>query len=310
MGSLPVNGNAHPVPKFVSTTSTTSCVISSLLRARPTSRSPMQSPPLTKRILHLVESKTSDGSMTRHSGNQENENRHKGNRSILKTGSPCRGTRSKIDLNRKVNFRPKVVVFLFDREEGGHVSCESLTLNNEPETQNNAFAQLLSRQNNTTAHPGSVLTNKNIFKGQHQPDGRGNPSIAGVSPRPRPLPPQKNRQEPLSVVKDLQFQYFVDDSRNSILQFSLPLGQGTSANDVIVKSNKNGDKIRVLNHSGPKQSTNQLRREVCERFCLPVRVDAYQINARIDSSGILFVEAPILPGELLKPGVHVVRKTV
>lgn len=333
MGSLPMNGNA--MSKFVSTPSSgvSSCAAINSFRERPKSRSPIQSPPLPKRILHFLETGklgskiSSDNVIARHTGcNHETAGRNKENRPILKTGSPHRRSRStNTDHNRKVSFRAKVVVFHFDREQGGHVHCESQTLNNEPDTKNGFVAQHLHRQNSInnaqTMHGGSILTNRNdvlnhsaaaadsVSRGH----SNGTPTI-----RRRPLPPlQKNREEPSSaralIVKDLNFQYSVDESRNSVLRFSLPLGSGTSAGDVIVKANKIGDRIRVFS-SGSEPgaaASNQKCREICERFALPVRVDSYRINARIDAGGVLFVEAPILPTESPKSDAHnLVRKAV
>lgn len=352
-----MNGNV--MSKFASTppppssSGTTPCAIHSF-RERSKNRSPVQSPPLPKRILHFLETGklgakvcSSDGVIARHAGNHETAGRNKENRPILKTGSLHRRSRSTADHSRKVSFRAKVVVFHFDREQGGHVHCESQTLNNEPDAKSGGVAaQYLHRQNssssNSSAQPmfvtatqqyhggGSILTNRNDalshstaaedIVGSSRGHSNGTPTT-----RRRPLPPlQRNRQEPsfaaaaaaVVVVKDLNFQYSVDESRNSVLRFSLPLGSGTSAGDVIVKANKNGDRIRVFSSGGGgggetgTAASSQKCREICERFALPVRVDSYRINARIDAGGVLFVEAPILPTESSNAGSHSARKAV
>lgn len=355
-----MNGNV--MSKFVSTpcsssSGTTPCAINSF-RERSKNRSPIQSPPLPKRILHFLETgklgakiaSSDGGAVARHAGNHETAGRNKENRPILKTGSLHRRSRSTTDHNRKVSFRAKVVVFHFDREQGGHVHCESQTLNNEPDAKNGSVAaQYLHRQNSSSSNNsaqtmfvtatqqnhggGSILTNRNDalshstaaedIVGSSRGHSNGTPTT-----RRRPLPPlQRNRQEPsfvaaasssaAVVVKDLNFQYSVDESRNSVLRFSLPLGSGTSAGDVIVKANKNGDRIRVFSsgggggggETGPAASSQKCR-EICERFALPVRVDSYRINARIDACGVLFVEAPILPTESSNAGSHSARKAV
>lgn len=349
-----MNGNV--MSKFVSTpcsssSGTTPCAINSF-RERSKNRSPIQSPPLPKRILHFLEtgklgakiSSSDGGAVARHAGNHETAGRNKENRPILKTGSLHRRSRSTTDHNRKVSFRAKVVVFHFDREQGGHVHCESQTLNNEPDAKNGSVAaQYLHRQNSSSSSNnsaqtmfvtatqqnhggGSILTNRNDalshstaaedIVGSSRGHSNGTPTT-----RRRPLPPlQRNRQEPsfvaAVVVKDLNFQYSVDESRNSVLRFSLPLGSGTSAGDVIVKANKNGDRIRVFSSGGGgggetgSAASSQKCREICERFALPVRVDSYRINARIDACGVLFVEAPILPTESSNAGSHSARKAV
>lgn len=297
MGSLPMVGRtAQSIVKTSSPGATPLLVPSSCFRDRPNSRSPIESPPLSKKPLRFVEtgrlfSKALDSPLScilgaRSPGAQEN-------RSILKNGS--QETTCK---NRKVNFRQKVLVFHFDRNEGGHVCLESQVLSVEPEVKNvlrpsNAFSSTTSSTNSTTSASNPLSRQSDTIKNRLESSNGGtnlHPAMRGTStPQQQVLATQKNLEVDFPT-QNVQFHFAVNESRTSVLRFSLPLGTGTSAGDVIVKANKVGNRVRIL-------GAENCSREINERFGLPVRVDPYRISARMDSSGMLFVEAPILSGE-------------
>lgn len=305
MGSLPVvSRTAQSVVK-------TSCCNSppgatplpvplSCFRDRSYSRSPIESPPLSKKPLRFFEtgrlfSKGLESPLSCMLGAQSPVAQK--NRSILKNGS-----REVACKNRKVNFRQKVLVFHFDRNEGGHVCLESQVLNVEPEVKNvlrqsnssNGFSSTTSPTNSITCVSSPLSRQPDVVKNRLEASDGGSSSHRRATrgnsiPQQRVLTTQK-KPEVDSHPPNVEFHFAVDENGTSVLRFSLPLGVGTSAGDVIVKANKVGNRVRIL-------GTENCSREICERFGLPVRVDSYRISARMDSSGMLFVEAPILLGE-------------
>jgi hypothetical protein len=218
------------------------------------------------------------------------------NRSILKDKSKNVACK-----NRKVNFRQKVLVVHFDRNEGGHVCLESQVLSVEPEVKNVLRPSNLSNGCSSTASPTRSIKSVPLSR---QPDEVRNRLISsddgsschqrdvqGTStPQQRVLKTHKKKPEVDSQTHKVEFHFAVNENRTEVLRFSLPFGAGTSAGDVIVKANKTGNRVRILGSENCSQEIN-------ERFGLPVRVDSYRISARMDSSGMLFVEAPILLGE-------------
>lgn len=303
MGSLPmVSRTTQSVVKTQSCTSLPSTtplpIPSSCFRDRPNSRSPIESPPLSKKPLRFLEtgrlfSKALESPLSCILGVQSPV--AKENRSILKNGShevSCK--------NRKVNFRPKVLVFHFDRNEGGHVCSESQVLNVEPDAKNvlrhssNGFTSTTSTTNSITHNSNPSSRQSDVVQNRLDSSDGGSSlhqrAVRGAStPQQWVLATQK-KPEVNSQMPSIEFHFAVDENRTSVLRFSIPLGAGTSAGDVIVKANKTGNRVRIL-------GTENCSQEINERFGLPVRVDHYRISARMDSGGMLFVEAPILLGE-------------
>lgn len=267
----------------------------SCFRDRSYSRSPIESPPLSKKPLRFLEtgrlfSKGLANPLSCMLGAQSPVAQK--NRSILKNGS-----REVACKNRKVNFRQKVLVFHFDRNEGGHVCLESQVLNVEPEVKNvlrqsnpsNGCSSTTSSTNSITCVSSPLSRQPNVVKNRLEASDGGSsfhrPATRGTSMLTTQKKPEVDSQTP-----NVEFHFAVDENGTSVLRFSLPLGVGTSAGDVIVKANKVGNRVRIL-------GAENCSREICERFGLPVRVDSYRISARMDSNGMLFVEAPILLGE-------------
>ena len=63
--------------------------------------------------------------------------------------------------------------------------------------------------------------------------------------------------------------------------------------DVLVKANKNGNKLRVVISKDASRG-NGTGCSANEHIPLPVEVDPYQLSARLDRDGILHIEAPVI----------------
>ena len=71
-----------------------------------------------------------------------------------------------------------------------------------------------------------------------------------------------------------------------------------AAGDALVKANVAGNKVRVLGTRTVKcDAAAPSRQAFATRYALPMDVDPYAISARMDSSGNLFVEAPVMTDE-------------
>ncbi|KAK2153524.1 hypothetical protein LSH36_294g03058 [Paralvinella palmiformis] len=89
---------------------------------------------------------------------------------------------------------------------------------------------------------------------------------------------------------------FVDDiDRGTIVKFVLPLGPDYKPEDIVVKANVSGSRIRLVANRPVAYPDRSVRIEqVSRRFNLPVQVDPYMVMARLDIKGNLTVEAPLL----------------
>ena len=251
----------------------------------------------------------------------------KENRSILKRTPPTRRDASSTrcasqPLQRHVDFQSSVLVFHFDRIEGDHVCSESQRLSVDAKDRKQFLIRSMenSRQrslrppaatiaskvqtptrtnfrvpiaddvtdNTTTSRPADIVSRSTDSASR---------SADKVDHRPLPtLPPT------LAAVADTipDFSFFEDDERRLRLKFTIALGPGVSANDVFVKANMTGNKVRVIATRTVTSRGRTSRQELSERYQLPMEVDPYAISARMDGTGNLFVEAPILTTERRK----------
>ena len=88
----------------------------------------------------------------------------------------------------------------------------------------------------------------------------------------------------------------VDDqfTNEKKLTVTIRLSAQLRPNDILVKANKNGNKIRVVTNRDSTSSSLSNEFEINEQLSLPVEVDPYRLMARLDQNGNLLVEAPIV----------------
>lgn len=253
-----------------------------LLQRLQVNRSPIESPPVAKKLLKSMQflpSSSSSAASTLGSPGKEN-------RSILKRIGPA-GTRAKSwpsATSKRVNFEHNVVVVVYDREGGDYVCSENQELNVEPKDRREfvgrtLLGRLQSSRASTVRRPAS----------EHIPVGRT--PVADTNNTPLPNPAEAELQS-----EDVDFTFFEDANGRLRLKFTVVLGPGVQAGDALVKANVTGNKVRILG-TRTLPGVPPVRQEFGMRYSLPMDVDPYEITARMDSSGNLYVEAPVLTGE-------------
>jgi len=256
-------------------------------RAAAGNRSPVESPPVAKKLLKSDSVMPSSGlqflpavTTTTAAGKE--------NRSILKRVGPS-GTRSKSWYGplRKVNFEQSVDVVVYDPTDGDYVCSESQQLNVEPRDRREFVNRTLLGRMKSIGSQSRVV------------GGAVCRSTDSTTNSGRPLPPI-NQPIDAAPAPDVDFSFYEDLEGQLRLKFTVPLGPGVAAGDALVKANVAGNKVRVLatrTLSTRDATGTPLRQQFASRFSLPMDVDPYGITARMDTNGNLFVEAPVLTSE-------------
>jgi len=202
---------------------------------------------------------------------------------------------------RRVEFQQSVLVFIFDKTVGDHVSSENARLSDEskdrrefmnrtfqnkykavpmpPSSSDAAITALLYQQRLTTAdcngysdagdvvtapvHAGSKSsTQKTIFgsSATREPPLQyvAKASVVEKSgsamktSTPRPLPMLHSAAAIVAAPVEgfvpgaVDFTFFEDETRRLRMKFTIPLGDGIAATDVLVKANMTGNKVCLL----------------------------------------------------------------
>lgn len=280
-----------------------------LFQRGPGNRSPIESPPAAKKPLKSTS--LSVGSSMPAAGVQFMQAAAtaanvsapgKENRSILKRMGAAGGPKSSRSWygagpggspTRKVNFELSVDVLVFDPVDGDYVCSESQRLNVEPTKDRREFVArtLLGRLNQRHGPAPKDRRPTAASSTDAASAGRPLPSIAsttvGSSSPTSAYPPA-----------DIDFSFYEDPTGRLRIKFTVPLGPGVAAGDALVKANVAGNKVRVLGTrtlpSDDPRSSAPERQEFASRYSLPMDVDPYAITARMDGSGNLFVEAPVV----------------
>jgi hypothetical protein len=94
---------------------------------------------------------------------------------------------------------------------------------------------------------------------------------------------------------EVEFQFLEERERGTILKFVVLLGQEYKPDDIVVKANVSGSRVRLVANKPVAYPDGSMRMEqLSRRFMLPMDVDPYMVTARLDIKGQLTVEAPIL----------------
>ena len=97
---------------------------------------------------------------------------------------------------------------------------------------------------------------------------------------------------------------FSQNSRGSMfMKFVVFMGLNYDPDNIVVKANMSGNRLRVVaNKVSHHHSTTGdiVKEEYNERFQLPMQVDPYKVEARLDSRGYLTVNAPLMTTEVHK----------
>ena len=94
---------------------------------------------------------------------------------------------------------------------------------------------------------------------------------------------------------EVEFQFVEEPDRGTILKFVVPLGHDYKPDDIVVKANVSGSRVRLVANKPVAYADGSMRMEqLSKRFMLPMDVDPYMVTARLDIKGQLTIEAPIL----------------
>jgi len=282
-------------------------------------RSPLESPPAAKKLLKT------GSKLEFASAPVQKTSAGKENRSILKPqrlaavmggtnelgGASVGGarTRSWPGSLRRVNFEHNVDVVVYDPVHGDYVCSESQQLVTEPRDRKLFIGRTLLGRGVRASLAVSTVGQRQPLDRLHTPPSQTSSRTEPALMMRRPLPPGPpaavltspsgtlDRQLPSDqpLQQDLDFKFFEDQNGRLRLKFTVPLGPGVAAGDALVKANVAGNKIRVLGARTVSDSgaPSGRRHEFSWRYSLPMDVDPYAISARMDSSGNLFVEAPV-----------------
>nr|UQK61677.1 small heat shock protein [Ailoscolex lacteospumosus] len=305
---------------------------------RQNNRSPLESPPIAKKLPKVRDGNLFFGQMfvdlstTSSSPVFQDASEGKENRSILKrTGVKSRTLRA---AGRRVDFDQDVVVNHFDRVEGGHVSRESQRLSSSDSKDRKEFVNRTLQGRNRPITPDSHSPRISPFGSREPPiqyavplpavttqydepfpvtssqyDGGRLPFDqssfkASLTLERRVQPPAAVQERPdddgvMGVASEVDFAFFEDEQHRLRLKFTIALGDGVAANDVLVKANTNGNKVRLVGTRtiGTSRQGTVIRQEFTQRYQLPMEVDPYMITARMDNSGNLYVEAPVMTSD-------------
>ena len=275
-----------------------------------TNRSPVESPPTAKKFIRSSYSEKPQqpcSSLLESVDTTCNENR-----SILK-GNDC-SDRSKSwyagQTARSVNFDQNVVVIIYDRADGEFVCCASQQLNVQPKDRRQFVSRtLLARLHCNKATSSSSSSFDQDSAPRQYPaslTASGEWSAVATAGKPSSTKPRQGRLLPCvpvdnsspPIITDSDFAFHEDRDGQLWLSFTVPLGRGVAAGDALVKTNVAGNKVRVLGTRSVKcDSATTARQAFATRYALPMDVDPYAISARMDSTGNLFVEAPVMTDE-------------
>lgn len=302
---------------------------------RQNNRSPLESPPIAKKLPKVRDGNLFFGQMfvdmpsASSSPVFQDSSEGKENRSILKkTGVKSRTLRT---AGRRVDFDQDVVVYNFDRVEGGHVSLESQRLSSPDSKDRKEFVNRTLQGRNRPITPDSHSPRISPFGSREPPIQYAVPLPTTTTPYAEPFPvtsqydgirlpfdqsssfgpnmtlerrtqqtgPVQERSDDdggMGVAPDVDFTFFEDEQHRLRLKFTIALGDGVAANDVLVKANTNGNKVRLVGTRtiGTSRQGTIIRQEFTERYQLPMDVDPYMITARMDNNGNLYVEAPVM----------------
>jgi len=108
-----------------------------------------------------------------------------------------------------------------------------------------------------------------------------------------------SHSRPLSVaptkVGSINISFVQDSQLGTKLKFVVHIGPHYNPEDIVVKANMNGGKIRVMatRVEARVDGCHQIH-QFNERYALPMDIDPFSVEAKLDSRGDLVVEAPLM----------------
>lgn len=271
--------------------------------------SPLESPPmLKKRLRRLGSALLGGGSINANSlppemvmvhrqaksgATVDNNNSHKTlnkSASILKRESLRKARAKSGTSNKKVKFDNDVTVHIMDDE--GHLCTQCKELNNDNKCRKDFIR--LHRENSRRSRNSCLSTNSKspavtdfAFGAQTEDPYSGQTNAQIVDANGNQLLKANSPQMSITFEQDPE--------HGTKLKFLAFLGKEYQPDNIVVKANMHGSRIRVL---ATKMTTledgRQVAQEFNERYALPMNVDPFSVEAKLDSKGYLTVIAPLM----------------
>lgn len=231
--------------------------------------------------------------------------------SILKRPSSSRNKNRDVLLHshhKQVQFCPNVSVVHMD-EDGEHLLTHFQQLNGEKRKRLGTLTRHAARDYDNVIYLNEnsepVMTGEKTGNQEH--GGRSDSSKSSARDN-RPLRDamkrlgnsgniNHNHTQENTPLKKGQFNitFTTRTGEPTKMKFVLHMGQDYNPNDLVVKANTTGSRIRVL--ATRLDRTSRVSEEYDERFQLPMDIDPYEIEARLDKWGNLTVDAPLMTSE-------------
>ena len=291
------------------------------------SHSPLESPPMLKKKLKRLSSVLLGGLINSNSLPPELIIVNRKDSDSTDKDSDCSSTSSSLDKSpsilkkhekdafrslriksapspRRVQFDNDVTVHIMDDE--GHLCTQCKELNSSDANSRRDFVKM-HRQNSqrnrahsysSSYYPSLSSDYSNLSLSSNRARDSTSSSSSHVS---QSLPIDSNANyfayNKINVVSSPQVNItFEQDSEHGTkLKFLAFLGREYQPDNVVVKANMHGSRIRVLaTKTVTLDDGRQVEQEFNERYSLPMNVDPFQVEAKLDSKGYLAVVAPLV----------------
>nr|UQK61734.1 small heat shock protein [Protodriloides chaetifer] len=196
---------------------------------------------------------------------------------------------------RKVQFNHNVAVCLIDAH-GDRVCMTNENLNTYEGGSDNPMYTRLKRSKSFTplTYSQKPTTNDStVVKGQ----GHTTESLRSSPHVDPPIPTGIIHQSSVSNESKINISFASDRVSGTKLKFVLYIGPQYNANDVVVKACTNGSKLRVVASTTVHKDGVTSLSQFNERFTMPMEVDPFAVDAKMDNRGYLTVEAPLMTTE-------------
>ena len=216
-------------------------------------------------------------------------------RPIIKSNGVAVRAASRGASGRKVHFRPQVTVEYMDDEK--HLRTEESDLICEPRDRQTFMSRNMARIH--LRHQQQQQQMQQLQFHEHTSPLSSPPHLPATLEANVALSEfhaNQNKQEEQRPHVDI---FFIPDKQQegvTRMRMVVNIGAQFHPDDICVKANMSGNKVRVTAskivdiNSGAVEPIN-------ERFTLPMDVDPYAVEARLDTRGHLTIEAPLLTPE-------------
>ena len=218
-------------------------------------------------------------------------------RSIIKSQS-AGASRNRNVNSRKVTFRPKITVEYMDYEK--HLKTEQEDLNSEPRDRQKFMVRNLTRiSQQMQQRPSLVLNYDQTDSSSSLPSSSYYGSASSPPHMPATIDVNKHLQESHtshdSTLPQVNIYFIPDKQHGTKMKMVVNIGAQFHPDEICVKANMSGNKVRVMASKIVENADGTQHVEpINERFLLPMEVDPYSVEARLDTKGHLTIEAPLL----------------